>query len=360
MTNNIIKIKKICLAIMTLLFLIYLPSVKAEAINFSVTPMFPDNQIGGGKSYFDLEMNPGTNQVLSITLANNSDKTIILKTEVAPATTNKNGLVEYMPNDSKPDKSLKFNMKELVKLPKEISISAHTSKKIQVNVKMPEEAFKGIISGGITFKQKKFTNEKNAGVSLNSEFQSVVALLLRQTTDVVTPDLKLSSVVVNQDESVQKNILEVLLQNSQPTYINQMIVQAKISHNNNTNINTTFESGVMQMAPNSNFALPINLSNLRNSQGFVKSGEYNIELTVYSQKNPDGKYKLNNDTFVYRWIFKKNFVIKQSKISPIFVINGIENNSKNPIKVILIIGFTVIFILGISGYFWMRKEGKIR
>ena len=76
--------------------------VHANEFNFSVNPVLPENQIGES-GYFNLQMSPGQSQTLTITLKNTTDKTVVVEEEIASATTNINGVVEYSPNKIKAD-----------------------------------------------------------------------------------------------------------------------------------------------------------------------------------------------------------------------------------------------------------------
>lgn len=91
--------------------------VHANEFNFSVNPVLPENQIGES-GYFNLQMSPGQSQTLTITLKNTTDKTVVVEEEIASATTNINGVVEYSPNKIKADSTLKYNLVDYASIPK--------------------------------------------------------------------------------------------------------------------------------------------------------------------------------------------------------------------------------------------------
>ena len=125
--------------------------VHANEFNFSVNPVLPENQIGES-GYFNLQMSPGQSQTLTISLKNTTDKTVVVEEEIASATTNINGVVEYSPNKIKADSTLKYNLVDYASIPKEVSLPPNSSQQVKVSVTMPKENFNGVIAGGITFK----------------------------------------------------------------------------------------------------------------------------------------------------------------------------------------------------------------
>ena len=71
------------------------------------------------------------------------------------ATTNLNGVVEYGQNGIKPDKTLRFNLKDYVEAPKEIILPKHSQKTLPLTITMPKDSFDGVMVGGITLKEKR-------------------------------------------------------------------------------------------------------------------------------------------------------------------------------------------------------------
>ena len=64
---------------------------------------------------------------LTITLKNTTDKTVVVEEEIASATTNINGVVEYSPNKIKADSTLKYNLVDYASIPKEVSLQPNSS-----------------------------------------------------------------------------------------------------------------------------------------------------------------------------------------------------------------------------------------
>ena len=115
----------------------------ANQFNFSVKAILPENQASKA-SYFDILMAPGQEQTLSVELSNSTDKTVTVEQGLASATTNLNGVVEYSPNKIKPDASLKYNMKDYVKLDQEIVLAPKTTKTVKSMRRCPIQLLKAI------------------------------------------------------------------------------------------------------------------------------------------------------------------------------------------------------------------------
>ena len=353
------KVSKIVLGFMISVFLLGISlQAKADSLGFSVSPIFPKNQIAGDSNYYNLKMNAGESQIIKINLTNTSDSEVKLKALVSPVTTNANGIVEYVPNNIKADPSLKYNMHNLVEIPADISLPAKTSKIIDVKVNMPGEGFEGIIAGGIVFKnenqEKAAKNDK--GVSLKNEYQYAVGLLIRQSETKIAPNVLFHDIKVEQNDTSQKNTVAVNIQNDKATYVNQMVVKAKIVKTNDPNIKMEYQSNGMQMAPNSNFSPSINLDKLKNNQGIVKGGEYKVDMDVYSEEDANGIYKNGSKSYKYHWNTAKTFQIEQANIEPVAVETkvAVPADKNNTWLVGLFAGILAILLAG-GGYFGYKK-----
>ncbi|GHU35442.1 cell wall surface anchor protein [Bacilli bacterium] len=284
-------------------------AVSANEFNFSVTPVRPENQIGDS-GYFNLQMAPGQSQVLTVTLTNSTEKTVVVEESIASATTNINGVIEYSPNKIKADKSLKYNISDYAKMPAEITLTPKSTQQVKVEVTMPNEPFSGVIAGGITFKEKGSdeANSKSKGISIQNKYAYVVALLMQQDPTPVAPDLKLMSVVPGQVN--YRNVVNANLQNPNAGYLNQMYVQATVKGLSNTKLSYSVDKEMMQMAPNTNFDYPISIGEGKR----IEAGKYQLEMTVYGQKSDNGKYTYKDaqgkeQKFDYQWQFTKEFTI---------------------------------------------------
>ena len=308
--------RKLTMLFATLLSLIIctVPSYASE-FNFAVTPKPSTNQIDKDKTYFDLLLAPNQEDTLTVDLRNDTDKKVVVEAHINSATTNNNGVVEYSKNDIKTDKSLKYNMKDYVEAPEQITLEPQSAAEYKVKIHMPNEKFDGVIAGGITFKEKtaegteNMSDENDKGLAIKNEYSYVVALLMRQATDNGSPDLKLQSVTPNQRNA--RNVIQGNLQNPNATYLNQLATKATITKKGSSEALYTDDQAEMQMAPNSNFNLSVPLKGER-----LKAGKYTMKIEAYGQKDSDGTFNFKEkdsqkeENFRYHWSLEKDFEIK--------------------------------------------------
>ena len=305
--------KKLILSVLTVLTMLLVTSpVKANQLNFSVSPVIPENQAQPKLSYFDLLMKAGEKQTVAVDLANSTDKKVTVNVSIANATTNINGVVEYSPNKIKPDKSLKYQLEKLLKGPKQVILQPKSSQKVEFQVTMPAENFTGLIAGGLTFKQEESevtaNKSKANGVTVNNDYQFVIGFLLQQKTDIVAPVLDLTAVKADLTDS--RNSILANFENSAAGYLKNMTVSAKVTKKSADKSLYSLTKSDMSMAPNSNFDLPMSLDKQR-----FEPGTYTYTAVVYGQKSADGQYTYGKDAngqpqhYAYRWTFSQDFTI---------------------------------------------------
>lgn len=268
-----------------LLAILCLPqSGQASKFNFAVDTVIPDNQIDKEKTYFNLKMKPNQEQTLTIKLRNDTNSPVVIKPEIHSATTNLNGVVEYGKNKIKRDKSLAYEMNELIKVEKEITVPAKGNYPLQLKVKMPEKAYEGVLAGGITLEEKqtkKKKNDESKGMSIENKYAYVVGITLEESDKEVKEDLKLKKVAPNQVNA--RNVIEATLQNPTATYLNRFEVDAVITKKGSSKKLYTSKKERMQVAPNSHFSYPVPLNGEK-----MEAGTYTLQLKAKSSKKKAG------------------------------------------------------------------------
>lgn len=352
--------------IATLLLVAGAQTVHAASMNFSVTPVLPSNQVNPNEGYFDLLLDPGKTQTLEVQLTNSTDKKVTVETSIASATTNINGLVEYSPNAIKPDSSLKYNLKDQVKAPSETVLEPKSQATVKLEVNMPKDAFNGVVAGGVTFKQKASEtaqSNKSQGVTINNEYQYVVALLMRQQKGTVPPTLALNSVAPSQVNA--RNVINANLQNAAMGYLNQMNTTATVTGISDKSLKYNYNNSNMQMAPNTNFDLPIPVSNTgaieegTNSQP-LKPGKYHLHMVVYGQKDTNGKYETavdgKNVKYAYRWVFDKDFEVTGEQARTLNAKDVTVKHDKFNWWWLIIAAIFLILLLILFFILWKRRK----
>lgn len=303
------------LLVLSIIAVIPIYPVFGSEFSFSVTPKIPENQIDKTKSYFDLRMQQGTEQIIQVDLYNAANQNVTVEASIHSATTNLNGVVEYGSNNIKKDETLKYDLKELTTTESEIVIPPTSTKTLDIHVKMPDEAFDGVIAGGITFKEKETASEqalgkdskdKNGGMAIENKFSYVVALLLSQNDKEVIPNLVLQDATAGQVNV--RNVINATIQNPEPVYIKDLNLTTKITKKGSDDVIYSRKAEKLQVAPNSNFTFPTALSGEK-----LVAGEYTMSVDAYSGKSIDGKYQAmangEDVTYRYHWALKKDFSI---------------------------------------------------
>ena len=264
------------------LFLFLFPIVgRAEegTLSFYVTPEFPESQVAGSNSYFDLNLAAGETETLSLKLQNASSEPI--KVQVTPHTayTNVHGVVEYGKDAQKPDTSLSYSLDELIDPSGLIDLAGNEIKTITVPLHMPEDPFEGFLAGGLRITEVKEEQEETPsegeGVAIKNEFAYVVGVVISNSRDSVQPELDLLDVFA--DQLNYRNVISAKLQNLTPTFVNRLAVEATVQRVGEDEVLYEASEEMMQMAPNSNFDFPISLEGDR-----FQSGDYVLNLNATS------------------------------------------------------------------------------
>jgi biopolymer transport protein ExbD len=334
-----VKRKTFILILMTLvLSILTILPVSANQLTFGVQANLPENQVDNKVTYFDLKLNPGASQTVTVTVTNGTKKQVKIKPEVNTATTNLNGVVEYQKVSAKNfDSSLKYPLSKYVTpVEKTIVLNAKQSKKIHFKIKMPKGKFNGVMAGGIRLQDENAEISKDAkkkkGTTVQNEYAYLVGIVLQQTAKKVTPDMKLASVKPSQNNL--RNVINSRLRNVKATYLNKLSVNAKVSKAGSSKILYHQKTSNMQMAPNSVFNYALNLNGQK-----LKAGTYVMDITAKSKKQT--------------WHFKKQFTITRKKAA---VLNAKDVSIKKNYSWIYISVGVLILLIMIAIAFWLIRR----
>lgn len=249
-------------------------------LNFYVTPEFPESQVEGSNSYFDLNLAPGENESLSLKLQNASNEPIKIRITPHTAYTNVHGVVEYGKDSISPDSTLVHSIDSLFEPIDLIELGGNEIKTISIPLHMPVDSFEGFLAGGlrlteVTEDDLSDENAQGEGVAIKNEFAYIIGLVISNKRDSVKPELSLVDVFANQLN--YRNVISATIQNTTPTFVNQLAIEASILRVGETDVLYQASGERMQMAPNSHFDFPIPLEGDR-----FQSGEYTLRLKAVS------------------------------------------------------------------------------
>ncbi|GKS55953.1 DUF916 and DUF3324 domain-containing protein [Enterococcus mundtii] len=285
-------------SILTLFFAL-LPTIgytNDGALNVYVTPEFPESQVEGSNSYFDLNLAAGETATLALKLQNASSESIQVKVTPHTAYTNVHGVVEYGKDAQERDNSLMYSLDELIEPSGVIELAGNETKTISVPLHMPEESFDGFLAGGLRIAEVKEEQEETTsneeGVAIKNEFAYVIGVVVSNSRDSVQPDLDLLDVFA--DQLNYRNVISATIQNFTPTFVNRMTVEATVHRVGEDEVLYKASGEMMQMAPNSHFNFPISLNGDR-----FQSGEYVLNMKATSGEE--------------EWAWEQRFTIESEK-----------------------------------------------
>lgn len=274
--------KRILLGLFLCLYIVSIFGFSNKAyaeLQFAYETVLPENQKGDGR-YFDLRMTPGQEQKVQIMLTNRADQEQTIEVSLNGTKTNSNGVLEYGPSALKNDASLKYDFKDIVKGPSEVTLGPNETKPLELTIKMPATSYDGKIVGGIYLKSKptkeeEEANEKAKGVI--NEYAFLVGMMLQETDEPVTVDLKLNKVYAGL--SNYRNSVFANFSNIKAEYLNNMTVEMEVMAKGSDAILYDTKKADMKMAPNSMIEFPLEL----NGDEMV-AGDYKAHILVTSGK----------------------------------------------------------------------------
>lgn len=258
---------------------------------FTTDAKLPDNQYTKEVTYFDLKMIPSQKQELEVILTNASSKEIVVVPSINRAQTNRAGVVTYSVKSETNNAGLTYNIEDIITIAeKEIVLKAHEQYKLKLQVEMPEQPFEGILAGGLYLYNK--TTAKTEG-NIKNHFAREIALILRTTdnSEEILGDLALTKVSTDQENA--RNVISLLLENTQPAYLSAVDFKGSITKSGSQEPLLTLDKKNLSIAPNSTFDLPIPL----NGEPF-KAGKYEFKGTATQKERVwqfDQKFQITSE-----------------------------------------------------------------
>ena len=248
-----------------------------QSAGFSVRPILSENQVNSEVGYFDLNLEPGESQTLSLELRNMSDEEINLSISVHTAFTNVSGVVEYGSDADVPDDTLPFFLADYIQGDGKITLSEGETKQVDLLLTLPEDKlFEGVLAAGIRVEEIKDSEHlSEESMAIENTLSYVMGLVVSNKREQLSPELDLLAVYA--DQLNFRNVFSAQIQNQSGTFVNQLEVSASIYNEDQTERLYSTEASGMQMAPHSNFAFPISL----NGESFVP-GTYVLHLQANS------------------------------------------------------------------------------
>lgn len=247
--------------------------------DFSVTPIYNENQVDGISGYFDILAPNDSTQTVQIQLDNYGDEDMIASIQVNNGITKEDATYDYH-SSFQASEYIPISFTQLVQLEShEFAVAKGESIVITIQVEMPKEEFLGSILGALEIKAKALSQEKveNEGTKVNADLSYIVAFHLRNSMDFVDPDIKVveSGVDIVDGQPTFYN----KIQSKNGAFLRNVMIRGVI-----TNLDTRREVGHVdvengQILPYSEFSINYPFDDLVSE---LTPGKYNysLELTL--------------------------------------------------------------------------------
>ncbi|WP_245791381.1 DUF916 and DUF3324 domain-containing protein [Enterococcus silesiacus] len=302
--------------------------------DFSYEILYPENQSDKNLGYYDLLMKPGEEQKIQLQLNNTSDQPMLVTINLNSAKTNGNGVIEYGPSTLAKDDSLKIDLSEIMKGPKEVTIPAKSSETVTFTVSLPLIRFDGYLAGGIqlkpVMKETKPQNDKNM---IQNKFAFLIGVLIsEQEVKEIKPELKLNTVSLKLKDGGYSVFVNI--SNLKGVFVENMTANVQITEKGKNITLFELKREHMRMAPNTMIDLPISLDNHR-----VKSNDYTANIQIKTENGGN-------------WTWIKNFNLSKIEAKQINSQVADSENHTFPFWWLIIIFLPLL----VGGYIILRKK----
>ncbi len=315
---------------------IFLPIIRVFAVEYSVNPIFPENQKEDISGYYSLMVKPGEKQTLEVDISNLEDEPLTVELAIINGMTTSFGTIEYSNVDNP---LLPIPLSSIASVESEVTIAPNEQKRINIDLTLPDQEFNGIILGALEIQEKidesTMDDEGVAGVLNRGRY--IIAINLKENEEKVDLDIDLVDAKAGSLEG--KNAILLNIENPKPQIIDRFYVDARITKKGSKEVLYKQTRKDMQMAPNSSFDYPIFLGTQP-----LKAGNYVAYIAASAQGG-------------YEWDLEKEFTITKEQadeFNRLSVLDLDEDKSIMPSIIIAVI--IILVIIGIS--FIVIKKNK--
>jgi len=309
---------------------------------FSVSPIFPENQIPEESGFFDLWVEAGERQEIGIAVSNRSDEEIHISVALIPAATNRNGIIDYTaPGVS--DITLRHSFADIASTPLEdeiITFPPGYSGQVPIFIDIPAGGFDGIILGAIRVRSELTEEQIDAGGMIVNRFSNIIVVRLQEEGNYteIPVSFELGDVgaeLVNHRATIVANI-----RNPQPRFIRPVTINSQVLREG-TNTPLFERSGVsVDFAPNSVFEFAMVDDSDAGSVHALEAGNYIARIQLVHDGVP--------------WSFEHEFQIGVTEAANLneadvaqAAAQGYAGGSSLPIEIIIAIGAGAVFLIAL-------------
>ena len=230
-TNSMVKsfIRIVVTMALVLIFLFASTiTVSAELGGFSVTPVFPDNQLPETRGFFDLMVTAGSQQEIAIEISNPGDVEATFTVSLITASTNRNGIINYT-GPGQTDETMRHSFSEIATIIQDdgsITVPPGEVVNVPILIDIPAEGFDGIILGSVHVLLDVTDEQIAASGMIVNRFAHVLVVRLSERDTEIPVEFILGNVtpeIVNYRVSI---VAEV--RNPQPRLVMGALAHAQV------------------------------------------------------------------------------------------------------------------------------------
>lgn len=280
---------------------------------FTVESIIPENQVDIRKTYYYLQIEPSTPQVIQVKVKSIQEAPVTVKLAVHDAVSSSIGAIDYASENPKLDVSLKNPITDFVTIndnQQEITVENYEEKIVEYTIQPPAESFSGVKLGSLRFVKKEDNPETDEQTGLASEYAYVIALMLTEDGERFNlgADLKLKK--VNLKLSNGRKVIAANIQNDQPKVMRAMVIDGQVKRKGETEELAKNHQEKFSVAPNSNFdfEMPLDLNDFT-AGTYVFTGKAEADGKVWNWEeeftiSDDRAKKINKET-VFKLVIPK-------------------------------------------------------
>ncbi|MSD84695.1 DUF3324 domain-containing protein [Lactobacillus curvatus] len=275
----------------------------AQNADFSIQPVFDQNQTNRNLNYFNLRFKPGTTHEITLQVQNYTERTITIHSQFRNAITGFGGADAFTASDNHLDPSLKIPLTKLVQLQGSatIKLKPEETRFVRATVKMPANQYRGMIYGDWYFIENMKGN-KNDRSSVASNYAYSMGLILQGSPYHVYPEIKYAKTEPILYHS--HPALGVKLRNTQPMVLNNVSINASVEKKGLFASKYTYQAANRVINPNSSVTLPVSWA-----YDQLKPGTYTVHAKIIGQNYWNH--------LPMTWTINQKFTVKASQANTI-------------------------------------------
>lgn len=345
------KLLKFCSTLFSLaIVLAFLPllphnTASAASAGYAITPVYPTNQVGAERGFFNLVVKPGTQQQVSVKLVNMEDKDRTIQFQLNTASTSDAGSLVYTLQKSKipKDNTIEKYISDFVPKPsvQNVKIKAKTAGYVNFLLDIPKSGWKGYVLGGI-FATPVGENTQTTtvkGTLLKQQFGLTIPVAMRTDANYAGPlKLRLNAIRPKMLPGDKNLGVAINTQNVNPAYTQgDLNIDARISRKGSKTVIHSKKVSGTSFAPNSN---------------------YDFGVSWDGKPLEPGKYHLSwksNIGGVQNWNFERDFTISNADAQRL---NNQAGFKPNYLWLWIILAILLVVLIIVIAYYYGRKKNQ--